>query len=149
MWCWTMLTEHRVTRIEFHDPVSLLHARHGSTTHTFCHSCSTLCPATCSGVCLAGTPAAGASHPTRHMSSRLMAFPCSCRILVQTFILISCLLLLDVTVCSKLALTVVSDCLMCFNSSANLSKKKSTLFANVALRKKCGQAKWLFSCYGQ
>lgn len=69
----------------------------------------------------------GASHPTRHMSYRFMAFPWpahSCRIPDQKFILISCLLLLDVTVRLKLAWTVVSDWLMCFNSSANLSKKK-------------------------
>ncbi len=51
MCCWGMLPEHPVTRIEFPDPVSLLHARHALPPHTYTHS---LCPATCSGVCWAG-----------------------------------------------------------------------------------------------
>ncbi len=80
MCCWGMLPEQPVTRIEFPDPVSLLHARHALPPHTYTHTHTHIYTHTHThthtasaqppvlecveqAFCWAGTPAAGASRP--------------------------------------------------------------------------------------
>lgn len=82
--------------------------------------------------CLAGTRAAGASHSAT-LSSETHELEIDCILSACSFMQnsgpklhlnIMDTLLLDVTVHVRLAWTVVYNCLMCFNSSADLSKKK-------------------------